>query len=88
MIEDLRKAQRRTVGTRQTLRAVERGEAVAVFVALDAEPHVVRQLISQCRQRSISVHEVDSMKTLGVACGVPVGAASAAILAPPPPGAL
>ena len=86
MLDGLRTAQRRTVGTRQTLRAVERGEALVVFVALDAEPHVVRQLISQCRQRSVSIREVDSMRTLGQACGVQVGAASAAVLVPQPPG--
>ena len=87
MIEELRKARRRTVGTRQTLRAVERGEAVAVFVALDAEPHVVRQLVAQCQQKAIGVYPVETMRTLGQICGVQVGAASAAILGPQAGGA-
>ncbi len=82
MLEELRKAPRRTVGTKQTARAVEKGEAVAVFVARDAEPHVVRQLVSQCRQKGIQVHEIDTMRELGLSCGVKVGAASAAILGP------
>lgn len=91
MLEQLQAAARRTVGTKQTLRAVERGQAVAVFVARDAEPHVVRQLLALCRQRGLTVHEVESMDALGRCCGVEVGAASAAILAdgaagPPGPG--
>ena len=81
MVEALRRAARRTVGTNQTVRAVERGEAVAVFVARDAEPHVVRHLLALCGQRGVPVHEVESMWGLGRLCGVEVGAASAAILA-------
>jgi large subunit ribosomal protein L7A len=80
MLERLRTAARRTVGTKQTLRAVERGLATEVFVARDAEPHVVRQLLALCRQRGVTVHEVESMQLLGRTCGVEVGAASAAIL--------
>lgn len=80
MLEELRRATRRTVGTKQTLRAVERGQAVAVFVARDAEAHVVRQLLGMCRQRGVPVHEVESMRLLGRCCGVEVGAASGAIL--------
>jgi len=81
LVEDLRRAPRRTVGTKQTLRAVERGVATAVFVARDAEAHVLRQLLGLCRQRGVPVHEVETMAGLGRVCGVEVGAASAAILA-------
>ena len=80
MVEELRRARRRTVGTKQTLRAVERGQAVAVFIARDSEPHVVRQLLGLCRQRGVPTYEVDTMLVLGRCCGVEVGAASAAIL--------
>ena len=83
MLEDLRHTDRRTVGTKQTLRAVERGQAAVVYVARDAEPHVVRQLLAMCRQRSVPVREVESMEELGRTCGVDVGAASAALLRTP-----
>jgi large subunit ribosomal protein L7A len=86
MLELLRGAARKTVGTKQTLRAVERGVAEAVFVARDAEPHVVRHLLLLCRQRGVPVHEVETMQLLGRACGVEVGAASAAILGEVPAG--
>lgn len=80
MLEQLRDAARRTVGTKQTLRAVERGQAISVFVARDAEAHVVRHLVGLCRQRGVPIHEVESMQLLGRTCGVEVGAASAAIV--------
>lgn len=83
MLEDLRRARHRTVGTKQTLKAVERGQAETVFVARDADAHVLRHLIALCRQRGLPVREVETMDALGGACGVEVGAASAAILAAP-----
>ncbi len=84
MLEQLRRAPARTVGTKQTLRAVERGQALVVFVARDADPHVVRHLVGLCRQRGLPLQEVESMEALGRSCGVEVGAASAAILAAAP----
>jgi len=72
------------VGTKQTLRAVERGLATHVFVAKDADAHVVRHLLALCRQRGLPVTEVETMEELGRSCGVEVGAASAAILAGEP----
>ena len=80
MLDLLRSAPRRTVGTKQTLRAVERGQAATVYVARDADARVLRQLLGLCRQRGVTVHEVETMEALGASCGVEVGAASAAIL--------
>lgn len=78
--ELLRDPKRRVVGTKQTLRAVERGEAEVVFVARDAEGHVTRQVLFLCRQCGIPVREYESMQALGKQCKVEVGAASAAVL--------
>jgi len=78
--DEIRSARRRAVGTRQVLKAVMRDEAVAVFVARDAEPHVVRDLIRLCQEKQVPITYVDSMAELGRACGIQVGAASAAVL--------
>lgn len=80
--EAVRAARRRAVGTRQTLRAVARDQAVQVFVARDAEPHVVRELLRLCGEKGVPVVYVDSMAELGRACGIQVGAAAAAVLGP------
>ena len=79
-LEDLKAARRRTVGTKQTLRAVEKGSALCVFVARDAEPHVVSDLLRLCQEREVPVEWVETMALLGKTCGIQVEAASAAIL--------
>lgn len=68
------------MGTRQAAKAVARGQAETVFVARDAEPHVVRDLVRLCEEKNIPIIYVDSMAELGRACGIQVAAAAAAVL--------
>lgn len=80
MLDPLRNAKRRAVGTKQTLKVIQNGEAKAVYIALDAEQHVVKPLLTALEGTPIPVYEVESMKQLGRACGIDVGAAAAALL--------
>jgi len=80
MLNRLKNAPRKTVGTKQTLKAVEKNQASVVFIAEDAEEHVVSGLKELCRTKGIEMVFVPTMKELGQACGIDVGAASAAIL--------
>lgn len=79
-LEELMKAKKRVVGTKQTKKAVEKGIAQKVYVAQDAEAHVTGPLLELCKERGVEVVPVESMRQLGEACGIQVGAASAAIL--------
>ncbi len=79
-LEQLRKARSRTIGTKQTLKAIEKGKAKMVFVALDADDKVVREVIRGCQEKAVPVVRAESMAVLGKACGIEVGAASAAIV--------
>ena len=79
-LEELKKASKIVVGTKQTLKVVEAGEAQRVFVARDAEVRIVEPILKACRQRDVGIVEVDSMHDLGRACSIKVGAAVAAIL--------
>lgn len=79
-LSELSRAPNRSVGTKQTSRAVEKGKARAVFLAGDAERHVIGPLEDLCHRHQVPVVEVASMRELGTACGIQVGAASAAIL--------
>lgn len=74
------KNSRKTVGTKQTMKAVQKGMAMKVFIADDAEPHVVVPLMELCAQMNVLVERVESMAELGRACGVDVGTASVAVL--------
>ncbi len=78
--ERLKSASKRTIGTKQTYKAVTRGQAKLVYIARDAEKHVVKDLIEKCNQQGIEIIYVDSMRELGKTCGIEVGAAAAAVL--------
>ncbi len=78
--EMLQRATKRIVGTKQTLKAVERGIVRLVVVARDADAHVVRDLLRRCEERGVHVLYADTMEGIGRACGIEVGAAAAAII--------
>lgn len=78
--ETLKKSKHKTVGVKQTLRALEKGSVHRVYIAKDAENHVLRPIAEQCRVQGIEVLEVPTMTELGKACGIEVGAAVVALL--------
>lgn len=80
MPERLLNAKAKTVGAKQTLKAVEKGEALVVFVARDADSHIVQPIIDGCRARGIELVYVDSIEALGRYCHIDVGAATAALV--------
>ena len=69
------------IGTKQTTKAVEQGRAVEVFVAEDADPRITSKIVQLCSQKGVKVTMVDTMRNLGKACGIEVGAAMAARIA-------
>lgn len=76
MVESLRE-RKRAVGIKQTIKAIENGSAKAVFVAKDADERVVGKVIDMCRKDNIQLEYVETMKILGKACNIDVGAAVA-----------
>ncbi|NLL19902.1 MAG: 50S ribosomal protein L7Ae-like protein [Clostridia bacterium] len=80
-LERLKQAKKITIGTKQTMKAVQKGLALVVYVARDADDRVVEPLLKMCEERVIEVIPVDTMAELGKASGIQVGAASVAITA-------
>ena len=78
-MERLSKA-KKTIGTKQTLKAVEKGTAQLVFIAKDAETKITAPIIELCKQKNIPVQYVETMAELGRACKIDVGAAAAALI--------
>ena len=78
--ETFKYAKQKTVGLKQTQRALEKGLVRRVFVAKDAETHVLRPILEWCQSHHVEHIEVPTMKELGKACGIEVGTAVAAIL--------
>jgi large subunit ribosomal protein L7A len=78
-IEGSLRGKKCSVGTKQTTRLVESGKAAEVFVAKDADPRLIQKIVQLCKKMGVRVTYVDSMKQLGKACGIEVGAAMAAV---------
>jgi large subunit ribosomal protein L7A len=68
------------VGVNQARKAVIKGTAKAVFIAEDAERRIVLPIRELCESSNIEVIPVSTMKKLGEACGIEVGAAVAVLL--------
>lgn len=80
MVEELKEAKQKVAGVRQTVRAVQNRQALAVYAARDAEDKVIAPVLNLCEQYNVPVCYADSMDQLGKACSIKVGAAVAAII--------
>jgi len=79
VLESLKNS-KKAIGVKQAVKAVENGIAKVVFIARDADEKVVAPVKQQCADKSVEVIYVESMKQLGKACGIEVGASAACIL--------
>ena len=68
----------KVVGMKQLRRALKEGRVSRVFLASDADPGLIESIAGSCQ--SVPCFWVVSMKALGRACGIDVGAAAAAVL--------
>jgi len=68
------------VGVKQTTRAIQQGRAKEVFIARDAEQRVVEKVIQLCQEAGLPITYVETMRELGEACGIDVGASAVAII--------
>lgn len=78
MIQEL-SGSNKVVGAKQAKRALRDGRAVRLFMALDADPRLLQPLVQEAVNRQVPVSQVPTMKELGAACGIAVGAAVAVL---------
>jgi len=68
-------------GTNETTKAVERGQARLIVIAMDVDPpEIVAHLPLLCDEKKIPYVYVPSKQKLGEAAGIEVAASSAAIV--------
>ncbi len=79
MLEKLR-AKEKVIGVKQCRRAVRDGFAQLVFLAADADPALTGPMADECLRKDIPVVTRFTMRELGQAAGIQVGAAMAALL--------
>ena len=79
-LEALKQAEQRTVGVKQTEKAVVRQAAQTVYIATDADERVTGKLLALCQEHSVPTVTTENMLEIGRACGISVKAAAAAVL--------
>ena len=70
----------KVVGAKQVRRDLEKGTAAKLYIAQDADPALLQPLVQKAVDGGVRVEQIPSMKQLGEACGIAVGAAVAAML--------
>lgn len=78
-LDEFRSA-RKTVGAKQTLKAMKRNEVQKLFVATDCDEAVVAPLIRYANEHGTAVDQSYTMVELGMACRIKVGAAAMGLL--------
>lgn len=79
MLDELKGA-RKVVGIKQLRRALGAGSVRKVFLAEDADPRLTDPLAELCGRLGIDCEAVPTMKELGKASGIDIGAAATGIL--------
>ena len=80
MEEMLKNAEKRVVGTKQVLKAINEDRVARVFLGKDADGFIYHRVNGLCEEKRIPVTVVDTMAELGRLCRVNVATASAAVL--------
>jgi large subunit ribosomal protein L7A len=78
--EKVLQAKQIVIGTKQTVKALKEGKTKELVVASDADPRVSVQVVNEALKLNVPILYVDSMKKLGKACGIKVGASTVAII--------
>jgi large subunit ribosomal protein L7A len=79
VLEEL-KSNKKVVGVKQSIKAIEAGTVKTVFAAGDADEKIVNNIKLLCQNNAVQFVLVDNMKLLGKACSIEVGAAVACLL--------
>lgn len=74
------KTEEKLVGVKQSKKAIKEGRAAVVFIAEDSETRVKEPVGALCRELGVEIFSVSTMRELGEACGIEIGAAVAVIL--------
>ncbi len=77
---ELLKGSNKAIGIKQSLKVVEADNAKIVFIARDADEKITGGLKELCMRNSVEIVYADTMKQLGKACGIEVGASAVTLL--------
>lgn len=78
-MQELKALHSRIVGLKQTVKAIKNGTTKRVYLAEDADDFIKKSVLDVCSDKDIQIIYVNNMKELGDACGIDIGASTAAI---------
>jgi large subunit ribosomal protein L7A len=78
--EKVSQAKKIIIGTKQAVKAIQTDKVTEIVVAEDADRRVINKVLQLAEEQQIPISKVDSMKRLGKACGIEVGASAVAII--------
>lgn len=79
-MQELKSSKLRVVGLKQTVKAIKNDILKKVYIANDADAYIKTSIMDACQDKNFQIIYVDSMKELGEACGIDIGASTAGIL--------
>jgi large subunit ribosomal protein L7A len=78
--EKVLQAKKFVIGTNQAVKALKEGNVRELIVASDADLKLTAKVVNEALEINVPILYVDSMKKLGKACGIEVGASTVAII--------
>ncbi len=79
-MQELKSSKSRVVGLKQTIKVIDNKKATKVYVAQDADDYIKTSVYRACTQANLEIIYVKTMKELGEACGIDIGASTAALI--------
>jgi len=68
------------IGLKQTLKAIENGLLMKIYLAYDCDDFIKKSVVEACNKKNLEIVYVSTMKELGEACGIDIGASTAAVI--------
>ncbi|MGB7605740.1 MAG: ribosomal L7Ae/L30e/S12e/Gadd45 family protein [Lutisporaceae bacterium] len=68
------------IGLKQTLKAIENGLAMKIYLASDSDDFIKKSVVEACTKKGLEIVYVNTMKELGEACGIDINASTAAVI--------
>lgn len=79
MLEIL-KHEKKTIGIKETLKALKQEKIKVLYIADDLDSHLKREIEKVIDLSNVEVVKVESKRRLGIACGIDVNASTVGIL--------
>lgn len=78
--EGFTKNSKRVIGVKQVIKALNKDQVAKLFIAEDADKHILKPLLTISSAKEIQVENVATMMELGNLVHIAVGAAAVALL--------